>query len=73
MELRGVLMIDGQTSTLALQAAPASVLILDESQIPQDYKTRHPEEWTPDKRKIGVALKKGIDVPGTSVRETCTW
>src|SRR6266851_1153768 len=69
MELRGVLKIDGETSTLALQAAPASVLILDEAQIPKDYKTRHPEEWTPDKRKIAAALKKGLDVPGADLSE----
>jgi hypothetical protein len=69
MECGGVMKIDGQTTALALQAAPASVLILDESQIPQEFKTRHPEEWTPDKRKIGAALKKGIDVPGADLSE----
>jgi len=69
MELRGVLKIDGETSTLALQEAPASVLILDEVLIPKEYKTCHPEEWTPDKRKIAAALKKGIDVPGADLSE----
>ena len=45
------------------------MLILDEKQIPKEYKTCHPEEWTPDKRKIGAALKKGIDVPGADLSE----
>ena len=61
--------IDGETTTLALQEAPATVLILDEKLIPREYKRHVPEEWQPDKKCIAKALKAGIDVPGADLSE----
>src|SRR5207302_194818 len=67
MELREVLEIEGDTNTLLLQASPQSVLILDETLIPLEYKRHVPESWEPDKPAIAKAIKAGDDVPGADL------
>jgi len=69
MELRGVLKIEGDTNTLCLQPSPASVVILDETQIPLEFKRHVPESWEPAKALISKTLKAGGEVPGCDLSE----
>lgn len=59
--------------TLAVQANPASVEVLDAAQIPAEY-MRIPEPKppiaAPDKRAIFAALKAGDDVAGCTIKQT---
>jgi PAS domain-containing protein len=70
MEANGQSKLEGaSTARLALQASPPSVVILDETLIPKEYKRHVPEQWEPDKNAIARALKAGVDVPGADLSE----
>lgn len=71
MELCGISEIKGAGLLLKLQNNPASVDVLDEAQIPAEYmRTPPPPPIEPNKKLIGEALKAGIDVPGTKLKQT---
>lgn len=58
--------IEGKTSTLCIRRNPPSVVIEDESKIPQEYKFIRQTEVV-DKDGIRKALKAGVDVPGADL------
>jgi hypothetical protein len=69
MENVGKTKLEGETSTLKLRANPPSVIILDETAIPEAYKTLVPATWAINKAPIAKALKGGLDVPGADLSE----
>lgn len=64
----GVSKIEHPQFTLSVAKNPASVVILDERQIPALY-MRIPDipEPVPDKKAIAAALKSGLEVPGAKL------
>lgn len=62
----GMKRIDHPLLTLAIKGKAASVLILDEAQIPAEFMAPQPPAPPPKPSKtlIGAALKAGRDVPG---------
>jgi hypothetical protein len=75
MEHSGKKELEGEDGLrIKLKANPASVIIVDEAQIPNDYK----ELVTPEpyekivKAKIAKALKAGVDVPGADLNISST-
>lgn len=69
MELAGKTKVEGETSTLKLQANPPSVVIVDADLVPAAYKTCVPESWTIRKADVAKALKAGVLVPGADLSE----
>lgn len=55
--------LEGRTNTLELRDCPASVEVLDETQVPDDYKRIKIEESV-DKVSAKKALQAGIEIPG---------
>lgn len=69
----GITKIECPAFTVATQANPASVNVVDESAIPPEYiciPEPKPPVPAPDKRAILAALKSGKDVPGCAIKNT---
>jgi hypothetical protein len=66
MELAGVKKLEGQTTTLSLRVAPASVLITNFDAIPAEYKVIR-TEIVINKDAVKKALKGGSEVPGADL------
>ena len=66
MELGGVKTLEGQTTTLSLRVAPASVLIIDFDAVPAEYKEIRTEVVI-NKDAVKKALKDGSEVPGADL------
>lgn len=64
-EMEGIKEVQGFAYRFKLQKNPASVFILDEQAIPEEYMNFKP---TPDKEKIKEALQAGKEVPGCTLR-----
>jgi hypothetical protein len=71
LEALGLTKIDGPEFTVAIRKNPASVLIAPEADLGDEWMV-FPEAPppTPDKRKIGEALKAGKSIPGCSLSQT---
>lgn len=65
MEMKGIREIQGYATRFVLHKNPASVFILDEQRIPEEYMNFKP---VPDKEKIKEALLAGKEVPGCTLR-----
>jgi translation initiation factor 2B subunit (eIF-2B alpha/beta/delta family) len=68
MEAAGITRIDSPWFSLAIQKNPPSVDVLDESALPDDFKTEVVTVKI-DKAAIKEALKDGEDVPGAVLRQ----
>jgi hypothetical protein len=66
MELAGVKKLEGQTTTLSLRVAPASVLITNFDAIPAEYKVIR-TEIVINKDAVKKALRGGAEVPGADL------
>lgn len=66
MEKAGEKKLEGQTNTFLLRAAPASVVILDEAEIPAEFK-RTTVTVQVDKDAIKKAINAGQDVSGADL------
>ncbi len=66
MDLAGVKKLEGQTTTLSLRIAPASVLITNFDAIPAEYKETRTEVVI-NKDAVKKALKSGAEVPGADL------
>ncbi len=66
MDLAGVKKLEGQTTTLSLRIAPASVLITNFDAIPAEYKEIRTEVVI-NKDAVKKALKSGAEVPGADL------
>ena len=66
MDFSGVKKLEGQTTTLSLRAAPASVLITNFEAIPAEYKEIRTEVVI-NKDAVKRALKGGMEVPGADL------
>ena len=63
MESAGLKKLEGRTNTLSLRACPASVEVLDEAAVPEEY-TVVKVESSVDKKAVNAALEDGIEIPG---------
>lgn len=70
METAGVTQIDCPEFSLAIHRKAAAVEIYDERLLPDDYWRLPEPKPEPDKKKIGEALKSGMDVPGAKFGPT---
>lgn len=68
MALAGVKKLEGETTTLSLRNAPASVLITNFEAVPAEYKEIRTEVVV-DKDSVKKALKGGTKVPGAELSE----
>lgn len=68
MRLAGVKKLEGETTTLSLRNAPASVLITNFEAVPAEYKEIRTEVVV-DKDSVKKALKGGTKVPGAELSE----
>jgi hypothetical protein len=68
MDLAGVRKLEGQTTTLSLRIAPASVLITNFDAVPAEYKEIRTEVVI-NKDAVKKALKGGAEVPGADLSE----
>ena len=66
MDLAGVRKLQGETTTLSLRVAPASVLITNFEAVPAEYKEIRTEVVI-DKDSVKKALKGGAIVPGAAL------
>jgi hypothetical protein len=69
LTLSGIDKVKTATFTVALQANPPSVNVLDDTLIPQSFKVHVPEVWNVDKKSILQALKDGQEVPGVEIHQ----
>lgn len=58
--------LEGRTATFSLRAVPASVLILEEKDVPEEFK-RTTFTVSIDKKAIKKAIDEGRDVPGADL------
>ena len=74
MEHYGVKELEGDGLKIKLKANPPSVVIVDEAQIPFEYRetVQPPPVEKIVKAKIAKALKAGIDVPGADLNISST-
>lgn len=69
LEAGGMKQLEGRTSALSLRKNPATVAILDQTQIPQSLmRSYQPPPSVPDKTAIAKLLKAGETVPGAELR-----
>jgi Siphovirus Gp157 len=66
MEQGGYKKLEGRTATFMLRAVPASVVIIDESEIPEEFK-RTVVSVSLDKGAIKKAIHEGRNVPGADL------
>ena len=67
MILHGIDKIQGDLINLSLRKSPASVVVENEDQIPDDYKIEQPKKL--DKKAVVDALKKGFEVKGAYLND----
>lgn len=68
LETAGIEKVKRPTITVAIQANPPSVDVIDEKAIPNDFLI--PQAPKVDKRSILERLKKGESVPGVALKQT---
>lgn len=68
LETAGIEKVKRPTITVAIQANPPSVDVIDEKAIPSDFLI--PQAPKVDKRSILERLKKGESVPGVALKQT---
>ena len=68
LETAGIEKVKRPTITVAIQANPPSVDVIDEKAIPNDFLI--PQAPKVDKRSILERLKKGESVPGVTLKQT---
>lgn len=66
MLLHGIDSVKGDLISISFRKSPDSVIIENEDLIQDAYKVEQPKKI--DKKSISDALKKGIDVPGASLK-----
>lgn len=66
MEQFGERKLEGRTATFMLRAVPASVVITDEAEIPEEFK-RSTVTISVDKKAIKKAIDEGRDIPGADL------
>lgn len=64
MEKAGVLKVPSPWFVVSVAQNPASVIVDDESLIPDDYMREIPASYSPDKKLIKSAMDEGYVVPG---------
>lgn len=64
MEIAGISKIESPWFVISIKKNPASVVVDDESEIPDDYMREIPARFEPDKTIIKSALQEGYQVPG---------
>lgn len=64
MEKAGISKIESPWFVISVKNNPASVVIDDESEIPDDYMREIPARFEPDKTAIKSAIQEGYQVPG---------
>src|SRR5574343_1387777 len=64
MEIAGIQKIECPWIVISIKTNPASVVIDDESEIPDDYMREIPASFVPDKKIIKSAIDEGYTVPG---------
>lgn len=69
MEIAGMTKIECPHFALSIKNNPASVEVLDEKQIPQDYMREIPAKFEIDKTLIKKAIADGFDVPGAKLTQ----
>lgn len=71
LETAGLMKIEGPEFTVAIRKNPASVQIAPEADLGDEWMVfQEAPPPTPDKRKIGEALKAGKAIPGCSLMQT---
>lgn len=68
LETAGIEKVKRPTITVAIQANPPSVDVIDETAIPSDFLI--PQAPKVDKRSILERLKKGEAIPGVTLKQT---
>jgi len=63
----GIDRVKGALFTVAIQASPPSLKILDREAIPDTFRVYPPLKWQPDTRAILQVARDGQTVPGTEV------
>ena len=69
MQIAGMTKIECPHFALTIKNNPASVEVLDEKQIPQDYMREIPAKFEIDKTLIKKAIADGFDVPGAKLTQ----
>lgn len=69
MEIAGMSKIECAHFALTIKNNPASVEVLDEKQIPQDYMREVPASFVIDKTLIKRAISDGFEVPGAKLTQ----
>jgi len=69
MEIAGMTKIECPHFALSIKSNPASVEVLDEKQIPQDYMREVPASFVIDKTLIKRAIADGFEVPGAKMTQ----
>lgn len=64
LELVGKTKVTTAVGTMAVQASPVSVSIVNEAMIPAEYLVVVPEHYEIDRDKVKQSLKDGREVPG---------
>ena len=64
MEIAGIQKIECPWFVISIKTNPASVVIDDESEIPDDYMREIPASFVPDKKIIKSEIDEGYTVPG---------
>ena len=70
MERAGITKIDCPWFVISIRNNPESVVIDDESEIPDDYLREIPAKYEPDKKLIKSAIQDGYVVPGCHLQRT---
>lgn len=68
LEVAGLQKVKRPTITVAIQANPPSVEVVDETAIPSDFLIPQPAKV--DKKSILERLKKGEAIPGVTLKQT---
>lgn len=70
MEKAGISKIESPWFVISIKKNPASVVVDDESEIPDDYMREIPARFEPDKAIIKSAIQEGYTVPGCHLEST---
>lgn len=65
MQVAGIRKIEAPEFTLAIRTNPPAVVIREDAEIPAEYMVQpEPPPPRPDKKRIGAALKAGVQIDG---------
>jgi len=68
MMVSGIERLKGNLFTISVRPCPPSVEVINEDEIPQEYRRVVPETWQPDKKAIIDHFKETTEaVPGTKI------